>query len=770
MKGRSLWRRPRLVALLALVLVCVGAPPAASAVTFVVNSSDDLPGPCTGLHCTLRAAITEANSAPGRDRIEFDIPPGGPQTIHPVTQLPPITDPVIVDGTTQPGYSGEPVISIDGTTGGLNGLTVTAGDSTIQALHIYGYFGGAAIELDGGADNLVVGNYLGAITAPGTSPLANGDGVRIQDSNTNLIGGVLAGSRNVISGNNFSGVLILGNSDGNSIVGNFIGTDPTGTTAFPYGNDVGVGTDITVSETVVGDPNPNGANVIAGNFDAGVILNGFQSRVVGNKIGTDVTGQHALPNLDGVDVQGANNHVGTANQGQGNVISGNNRWGIRIGFRTGGPGDQPIADEVSGNLIGVEADGTTPLPNVRDGIQLDNGTEGATIGGPAPFQPNVIAFNGGAGVNVVMGTRNSILDNSIYANGGLGIEFASSPATIPNDPGDADTGPNELQNHPMLSQAFVGNGSTKVEGSLDSMPLSIYRIQFFGSDACDPSGFGEGQTFLSERDVTTDATGAATFSFTLGSQAGDFVTATATDQFGNTSEFSNCTHAQPIVFNSTTVLSPANAVNPVGTTHTVTATVTGGVPEQPLTGVAVFFTVSGSVSTTGQCTTDLSGQCSFTYQGPSQPGADVITAYADANGNNTQDAVELSGTATKEWSLNASTPGQVTGGGQIQWVTGKVVFGFNAQNEQNGVKGNCNLVDVASDLHLKCLTVTSLVVAGTHATFSGQARIAGLTTNYRIDVDDLAEPGTGRDTFKIQTDAGYTASGVLTAGNIQIHG
>src|ERR671936_274014 len=140
MKRRSLWRRPKLVLLLALALACLGAPQAASAVTFVVTASDDLPGPCTGLHCTLRAAITEANAATGRDRIEFDIPPGGPQTIQPVTQL------------------------------------------------------------------------------------ANGDGVRIQDSNGNLVGGVLAGSRNVISGNNFSGVLILGNSDVNSVEGNFIGT------------------------------------------------------------------------------------------------------------------------------------------------------------------------------------------------------------------------------------------------------------------------------------------------------------------------------------------------------------------------------------------------------------------------------------------------------------------------------------------------------------------------------------------------------------------
>jgi hypothetical protein len=111
----------------------------------------------------------------------------------------------------------------------------------------------------------------------------------------------------------------------------------------------------------------------------------------------------------------------------------------------------------------------------------------------------------------------------------------------------------------------------------------------------------------------------------------------------------------------------------------------------------------------------------------------------------------------------------VTGGGQAPAVDGRIVFGFNAQSQNNGVKGNCNAIDVASNLHIRCRTVTALVVSGTHATFSGQATINGITTNYRIDVDDLAEPGQGRDTFKISTDSGYVAGGPLTDGNIQIH-
>lgn len=113
--------------------------------------------------------------------------------------------------------------------------------------------------------------------------------------------------------------------------------------------------------------------------------------------------------------------------------------------------------------------------------------------------------------------------------------------------------------------------------------------------------------------------------------------------------------------------------------------------------------------------------------------------------------------------------GDVTGGGWIVTPTGQVSFGFNALKDSQGVKGNCEVVDHATNTQIKCLTVNALVVTGTHATFSGQATVDGVTTNYRIDVDDLSEPGPGDDTFKIQTDSGYLASGILQGGNIQIH-
>jgi hypothetical protein len=216
-------------------------------------------------------------------------------------------------------------------------------------------------------------------------------------------------------------------------------------------------------------------------------------------------------------------------------------------------------------------------------------------------------------------------------------------------------------------------------------------------------------------------------------------------------------------------LSPATAFNNVGGSHTVSATVTN-VLLQPVANSTVLFSVQGSVSVSGSCTTGNSGQCSFTYQGPQLPGADLITACADNNGNGQANPpAEPCGEASKVWMLPASTPGQVTGGGWISPPTGTVSFGFNAQSDGQSTKGNCNVIDHRTKSYIKCVEVTALVVVGTHATFFGAATVDGVATNYRVDVDDLGESGAGQDTFKIQTDSGYVLGGLLTGGNIQIH-
>jgi hypothetical protein len=133
----------------------------------------------------------------------------------------------------------------------------------------------------------------------------------------------------------------------------------------------------------------------------------------------------------------------------------------------------------------------------------------------------------------------------------------------------------------------------------------------------------------------------------------------------------------------------------------------------------------------------------------------------------------FSGSLTQSFvfSSRASTTGKATGGGQIMRTTSDTpaTFGFVAQSQDSKLKGHCEVVDHLTDTHVTCLNVTFFVQTGNHVTFSGNARVDGVPTTYRIDVQDNGEPGAGSDTFAIQTTSGFTAGGVLTAGNVQVH-
>jgi Bacterial Ig-like domain (group 1) len=221
-------------------------------------------------------------------------------------------------------------------------------------------------------------------------------------------------------------------------------------------------------------------------------------------------------------------------------------------------------------------------------------------------------------------------------------------------------------------------------------------------------------------------------------------------------------------------LSPAADTNPVGTTHTVTATVQDAAG-QPVPNALVRFSVSGSVTTSGQCTSGTNGKCSFSYQGPQLPGADLISAFVDTDGDGVQDQClvalgcsnEPGATATKAWVLPTSTAGQANGGGQIQSAAGdKISFGFYAKSA-GGLQGSCNVVEHGGRM-IKCLNVTALVLSGNQATIYGNATDDGAATTYVIHAVDNADPGKGADTFSIQTAGGYSASGTLTAGNVQV--
>src|SRR6185503_3273667 len=183
---------------------------------------------------------------------------------------------------------------------------------------------------------------------------------------------------------------------------------------------------------------------------------------------------------------------------------------------------------------------------------------------------------------------------------------------------------------------------------------------------------------------------------------------------------------------ATLVLSPAAQTNPVGTSHTVTATVTdaGG---NPVPHIVVRFTVTGSVSTSGSCTTGANGQCTFTYMGPALPGADAITAYADTDGDNTQDVGEPTGGATKAWVLPVTTPLceiKISDGGRITALNGDTAtFGGNARSSASGqTSGQQTYQDhgPAQDMTVKSISVLAIVCESfMQASIYGQATING---------------------------------------------
>jgi len=623
--------------------------------TYVVTTDAD-----TG-NASLRAMIAAANASAGLDQISFNIPGGGVRSIKPTTQLPTITDPVVIDGTTQPGFVAAPLIEIDGSLiANANGLYITAGNTTIRGLIINRFksTGGAGfgILIDVGSGNTIEGNWVGinsagtaaagnagngiaifgtsganivggltpqasnlvsgngstgiacatgnvggniirgnwvGLNAAGTAVVANsGNGIFTNAPNC-IIGGTLAGSRNIVSGstlpnvfigtaanattiqgnwigtdatgtldfgsvqnginldhvsntiiggnttaarnviagNEFPNIYVLGPSTNTKIQGNYLGTDVTGTIALGDGNAVVIDKS---SNNQLGGPNPGEGNLISGQMPntAVVILNAGATgnTVRGNRIGTNAAGTAAIPNFKGILVNGAaNNVIGGTTPGDRNLISGNETYGIE--FRGANN------SRASGNYIGTDVTGTLDLGNKLHGVVVIASAD--TIGGTGQEYANWIAFNGRTGVYDSTGTGNLIRFNKLWENKALGIDLYPR-GIVANDTLDGDTGANSGQNFPTWDSTSVLSGTTKIYGHLLGKVSTGYTLDFYASAAPDTAHFGEGKEYLGTLTAFTNAQGRLDFVFDPGLLIPDdlFMAATATDGFGNTSEFS----------------------------------------------------------------------------------------------------------------------------------------------------------------------------------------------------------------------------------------
>ncbi|HWN96226.1 MAG TPA: immunoglobulin domain-containing protein [Methylomirabilota bacterium] len=272
--------------------------------------------------------------------------------------------------------------------------------------------------------------------------------------------------------------------------------------------------------------------MISGNIDGGISLDNhaFSNTVAFNFVGTTPNGQAALGNsCCGIILQSD----AYRNLVISNLVSGNNGAGILIAGSTGTSSNRIVA-----NLIGSDLSGFNPLGNTAEGVLIVTGTNNE-VGGIGVGQGNLIAFNGGAGIAVTSGTGHALRGNRIFNNSGLGIDLGAGGVTA-NDAGDGDAGPNNLQNFPVLTAALTQNG-TAISGTLNSLPSTAFRVEFFANAMGDPSNHGEGQTFIGATTVTTSGSGSQNFTFSALSAVPleHFVTATATDPAGNTSEFSS---------------------------------------------------------------------------------------------------------------------------------------------------------------------------------------------------------------------------------------
>jgi hypothetical protein len=474
---------------------------------------------------SLYQAITDANNTPGADQILFNIPGPG---VHKIDvshdPLPMLLESLVIDGYSQPGAKPN---------------SGTVGDDAVILIQIDGSAATTAITglvLDHGTtlpDYVIRGLSITGFVA------------QQQDSNSECIIHHSCG----IAVQSVASALIAGD---------FIGLLPDGETA--AGNYAGVSCRSAVK---IGGGDPASRNIISGNTGSGVrgfsdetdsIVNGTPV-VQGNYIGTNASGTKAVPNAAGIllagDYAAAQVLIGGTSAGAANLVSGN---GVGIHFGTSRFCDNILTHypaknvPIKGNLIGLQANQMSPLPN-GVAIELLVGSNNV-IGGLEGGAGNVIAFNR-AGINVSdyyeppgvgvgdyrpESLGNQILSNSIYANGGLGIDLASNGLT-PNDSGDPDTGPNMVQNFPVITSSDIVNGTATITGTLNSTANTEFTLQYFSEslDLVRPV-----QTYLGSSTVTTDANGNAQFStaFPVNDTNVGF-TMTATSQDGNTSEFSN---------------------------------------------------------------------------------------------------------------------------------------------------------------------------------------------------------------------------------------
>ena len=376
-------------------------PPVVPLTNIVTTTADVGPG-------SLRAAMYYATDHPG-SVVKFNILPTDPGysngvfNIHLTGHLPPlVSNEMVIDGSTQPGFAGQPLIFVDGsqiipeTYTSNSGLLIYSSSNQVKNISFSGFnWNGLTLRFADATNNTIAGCWLG-LDVTGTNAAPNAyQGIFFDNgAGHNIVGGTNANARNVISGNTEYGIWMAdADTMGNTILGNYIGTDVSGSVAVPNPGG-GIGVFYYGVGHVIGGTNANARNVISGNGNAGIWLAGSgvsNNLVQGNFVGLNADGSAAIPNtFAGIyAVNGA-----SSNAILDNVISGNYSEGLRLSD----PGT--TGNLVQGNFIGTDATGSSAVPNGFLGLSLYNGAIGNTIGGTTIAARNVISGNYSEGLRL----------------------------------------------------------------------------------------------------------------------------------------------------------------------------------------------------------------------------------------------------------------------------------------------------------------------------------------------------------------------------------
>ena len=514
---------PLLISIMLAVFLALPSTPVMGA-SYVVDTVDDDPGiakqACTGVadDCSLRGAITSANNSSGIDTVTFDptiFPTGGAPTTIPISAiLPPLFFGEIIDGAGASVlidangeaptfeclrlFTGNTVKNLQMTdcSPAISLPSVSSDNNVIGPGNVF-YDNETAIEVSapGASANSIIGNKIGTNAAGTGIPTEGGNTYGIVSGGSgNTVGGSTAADRNIISANP-TGIFIYGAAAGDTVIGNYIGTDVTGT--LDLGNGTGILVGGNTSLNTIGGAVAGQGNLISGNQIGVDISYGFNNVVIGNIIGPDVNGSGAA--LSGSTGVFLSSSVAIGNTiGPGNVISDMSNSGISLS-----DSDDNV---INGNRIGTNLTGTAGVPNLR-GIVLSGGASGNTFGGTAPGDGNKVAFNTSEGIWVLGSTaiNNAIRGNSIHDNGGAEIILSS--------------GGNGSQAAPSITYATASSakGTACANCAVDVFSDGVADAEFYeGSTTADGSG-----NFL-----------------LLASIAGPNVTATNTNAGNNTSELS----------------------------------------------------------------------------------------------------------------------------------------------------------------------------------------------------------------------------------------